>query len=53
MKKIDIDYYITYYGNNSKCVISNNLFLNKKMKCVKNNKYVIDEINEIIKNISK
>jgi len=53
MKKIDIDYYITYYGNNSKCVISNNLFLNKKMKSVKNNKYVIDEINEIIKNISK
>jgi hypothetical protein len=53
MKKIDIDYYINYYGNNSKCVISNNLFLNKKMKSVKNNKYVMSEIDEITKNITK
>jgi len=53
LRKIDIDYYITYYGNNAKCVISNNLFLDKKMKSTKKNKYVMSEIDEITKNITK
>lgn len=51
MSKIDIDYYIKYYGNNAKCVISNNLFLGKKMKSVKSNKYHLGEINKIMEEI--
>ena len=51
MSKIDIDYFIKYYGNNSKCVISNNLFLGKKMKSVKSNKYHLDEIDKIIESL--
>lgn len=49
--KIDIDHYIKYYGNNSKCVISNNLFLNKKMKSVRSNKYNLGEIEKIVESI--
>lgn len=48
LSKIDIDYYIKYYGNNSKCVISNNLFLDKKMKSIKSNKYHLEKIKEIL-----
>lgn len=47
---IDIDYYVKVYQGNAKCVISNILFLNKKMKAIKQNKYVTAEIEEIIKN---
>jgi hypothetical protein len=47
LKKIDIDNYIKYYGNNAKCVISNILFLNKKMKSVKN-KYHLSEIEKLL-----
>jgi hypothetical protein len=48
LTKIDIDNYIRYYGNNAKCVLSHNLFLDKKMKSVKSNKYHLGEINKLI-----
>jgi hypothetical protein len=47
--KIDIDHYITYYGNNAKCVIGNNLFLNKKMKSIKSTGRILKKIEEILK----
>jgi hypothetical protein len=51
LSKIDIDSYIKYYNNNAKCVISNNLFLEKKMKSVKSNKYHLEEIKNILESI--
>ncbi len=51
LSKIDVDTYIKYYGNNAKCVISNNLFLDKKMKSVKSNKYHLEEIKNILESI--
>jgi hypothetical protein len=48
LTKIDIDNYIRYYGNNAKCVLSHNLFLDKKMKSVKSNKYHLGEIKNIL-----
>jgi hypothetical protein len=51
LTKIDIDSYIKYYGNNAKCVLSQNLFLYKKMKSVKSNKYHLGEIKNILENI--
>jgi hypothetical protein len=51
LTKINIDNYIKYYSNDAKCVISHNLFLNKKMKSVKSNKYHLGEIEDILKGI--
>ena len=51
LTKIDIDHYIKYYGNNAKCVLSQNLFLDKKMKSVKSNKYHLGEIKNILESI--
>ena len=51
LNKIDIDYYIKYWNNNAKCVISNTLFLDKKMKSVKSNKYHSEEIKNILESI--
>ena len=51
LTKIEIAHYIKYYGNNAKCVLSNNLFLDKKMKSVKSNKYHLGEIKNILENI--
>lgn len=51
LTKIDIDNYIKYYGNNAKCVLSHNLFLDKKMKSVKSNKYHLGEIKNILESI--
>ena len=51
LNKIDIDNYIKYWGNNAKCVISNSLFLDKKMKSVKNNKYHLEELKNILEGI--
>jgi predicted GH43/DUF377 family glycosyl hydrolase len=51
LTKIDIDYYIKYYGNNAKCVLTHNLFLDKKMKSVKSNKYHLGEIKNILESI--
>lgn len=52
VKNLDIDHYIKYYGSNAKCVISNILFLDKKMKSVRNNKFTISKVEEVLKNIS-
>lgn len=51
--KIDIDSKIKYWGNNTKCVISNLLFLGKKMKSVKSNKWHLGEIERVIEGIRK
>jgi len=51
LTKIEIAHYIKYYGNNAKCVLSNNLFLDKKMNSVKSNKYHLGEIKNILENI--
>jgi hypothetical protein len=51
LTKIDIDNYIKYYGNNAMCVLSNNLFLDKKIKSVKSNKYHLGEIKNILESI--
>jgi len=53
LNKIDIDHYIKYWGNNAKRGVSDNLFLNKKMKSVKSNKYHLSEIDKIIESIKK
>jgi len=49
VNKIDIDYYIKYWGNNAKNVLSNSLFQMKMMKSVKQNKWVNSEIEKIVK----
>ncbi len=48
IKNLDIEHYLKYYGSNAKCVISNSLFLNKKMKSVRNNKFVQSKIEEVL-----
>ena len=53
LTKIDIDFYIKYWDNNSKCVLSNSLFQEKKMKSVKSNKYHLSEIDKIIESIKR
>lgn len=53
LNKIDIDHYIKYWGNNAKRGVRDNLFLNKKMKSVKSNKYHLSEIDKIIESIEK
>jgi hypothetical protein len=40
-----------YQGNNSQCVLNHGLFLNKKMKSVRSNKYHLGEIDKIIEEI--
>ena len=52
IKNLDIDHYLKQYDSNAKCVISNSLFLNKKMKSVRNNKFVQSKIEEVLKNQS-
>ena len=52
IKNLDIEHYLKYYGSNAKCVISNSLFLNKKMQSVRNNKFVQSKIEEVLKNQS-
>ena len=49
--KIDIDSKIKYWGNNTKCVLSNSLFLDKKMKSIKSNKYHLEEIKNILESV--
>ena len=47
INKLEIDYYIKYWGNNAKDVISKSLFWDKKMKSVKQNKFVNSEIDKL------
>ena len=51
LKNIDIDYYIKYWGANAKNVIKHNLFLDKKMKSVRNNKFYTQQINDLLEKI--
>ncbi len=51
LNKIEIDNFINYWGNNTKCVIGNQLFLDKKMKSVKSNKYHLEQIKDILDKI--
>lgn len=51
LKTIDVDYYVNTYKDNALGVISDILFLNKKMKSIKQNDSVNSQIDEIIKNI--
>ena len=44
---LDINYYIKYYGNNAKDVISKVLFLNKKIKSIKSNKKVKTDLKSL------
>jgi hypothetical protein len=53
LTKIDVDLYIKYWDNNSKCVLSNSLFQEKKMKSVKSNKYHLSEIDKIVESIKR
>ena len=48
VRKVDIDWYINYYKNNSKCVIKNMLFLGKKMRAIKNNRYITEQVDNIL-----
>jgi len=49
VRKIDIDHYIKYCGNNVKCVISHILFLDKKVKSIKQTKKNLEKIENHIK----
>ena len=51
LHKIDVDTKIKYYEGNAKCVINHNLFLGKKMRSVKSNKYHVGEIEKILETI--
>lgn len=51
LSKIDIDSKIKYWGNNAKCVLSHSLFIDKKMKSVRSNKYHLGEIGKIVESI--
>jgi hypothetical protein len=48
VNKLDIDYYIKYWGNNAKDVLSKSLFLDKKMKSIRQNKWVNAEIEKLV-----
>lgn len=48
LRPIDIDTKISYYGSNAKCVIKHSLFLNKKLKSIKNNRHIKDHLNSIL-----
>jgi hypothetical protein len=49
VNQLDIDYFIKYWGNNAKDVLSKSLFWDKKMKSVKQNKWVNSEVEKTIK----
>jgi hypothetical protein len=53
LRKLDFEYYISYYKSNSKCVVKNNLFLEKKMKGIKNSRKVKEQISLIKETLSK
>ena len=53
LTKLDVDWYIKYCGKNAKCAIKHRLFLDKKMKGVKNTKYVQEQINQLLEPIQK
>lgn len=48
VKLIDIDNLLVYYEDNSKCVMKHSLFLNRKVKSIKTNKYTKETINSFL-----
>lgn len=48
VKPIAVDTYVSSYGANAKCVIKHNLFLNRKVKSIKTNKYTKEIIDNIL-----
>ena len=48
IRKIDIDFFIKYYGKNAKNVIKTSLFLNKKMKSITNTRIVRERIDKLL-----
>lgn len=48
VKDLDIEHYIKYYDSNAMCVISHKLFLDKKMKSIRNTKFVKSQIDQIL-----
>jgi len=53
LKKLDIENTFKYYAKNSKCVIKHRLFLDKKMKSIKHNKFVQEQIDQILESLKK
>ena len=47
-RKLDHNDKIKYYEENAKCVLKHSLFLNKKMKSIRNTKFVQSEIDKIM-----
>ena len=50
IRDLNYEYYIKNYNENSKCVIKNMLFIDKKMKSVKTTK-LVDEVINVIKEV--
>ena len=53
LSKLDVEHYFKYYGRNAKCVIKHRLFLDKKMKSIKYNKFVQEQIDQILESLKK
>lgn len=53
LSKLDVEHYFKYYGKNAKCVIKHRLFLDKKMKSIKYNKFVQEQIDQILESLKK
>lgn len=53
LSKLDVDHYFKYYGKNAKCVIKHRLFLDKKVKSVKNTKFTREQIEQILESLKK
>lgn len=48
---MDYEYYIRNYNENAKCVIKHMLFIDKKMKSVKNTKLINKTIDELLEKV--
>ena len=48
-----LEWYFKYYGKNAKCVIRHRLFLDKKVKSVKNTKFTKEQLEQILESLKK
>ena len=53
VREINIAQQIIYYGNNTKCVIKHQLFLDRKTKSIRTNKYTNERINDVYNQLNK
>ena len=53
LSKLDLEWYFKHYGKNAKCVIKHRLFLDKKVKSIKNTKFTKEQIDQILKSLKK